>query len=63
MQITLNRVSQEEWQNQERKHGNWNQSASGDRSDGQQTSPRKVAKSKPKYEQVALKCMREQKLC
>ena len=37
--------------------------ASGERSDGQQSLPRKVAKSRPKIWKFALKCMREQKWC
>ena len=61
MQMTVNGVSHEEWQNQEREYGNRNQSASGDGSDGQQSFPRTVAKSRPKIWKFAWKCMREQK--
>ena len=54
----VSRVSQEECQNQEWKYGTWNQSASGDRSDGQQSFPRTVAKSGPKILESSLKCIR-----
>ena len=37
--------------------------ASGRRSDGQQSLPRKMAKSRPNIWKFALKCMREQKWC
>ena len=59
MQMTFNRASYEELQDQERKYGNPNQSASGDGSDGQQSFPRTLAKSKRKIQTSALKCMRE----